>query len=155
MPPPNVAWTPMLAESLGNDQAKINQLVSDFKAWKLKGGGDDDHKIFARDGGNRDEPAVRHVHLMPTSNRKERIKWINAYQNYSKRTSDIYLIYADGTPTYGYLLIDVLHDPGAHGIWKSSYKSTRSIWQVMADEFKFNGNVPAAIPAVYATTNNI
>lgn len=155
MPPSNVEWTPMLEESLGNDQAKINQLVADFLEWK--NGDEDAHKVFGRDGRNRDELDVRHVHLMPVSNPAERKKWVEAYKKFRKRTSNIYLIYADGTPTHGYLLIDVLHDddPGAHAIWDVRYKPTRSIWQAMANQFKFSAVVPTMIPENYATTNAV
>lgn len=143
----------MLAESLGKDSAKINQLVADFLDWK--NGGEDDHRAFGRDGGNRDEADVRHVHLIPASDPEARKKWVDAFNKYRKRTSNIYLVYADGTPTYGYLLIDILHDddPGAHAIWDAKYKPTRLIWQAMANQFKFSAAVPTAVPAGYSTTN--
>lgn len=146
----------MLKESLGNDQTKVNQLVSDFKAWQAKGGGDDDHVVFGKDGGNRDEKHVRHVHLIPASNAGKLRKWRNAFRQKHSRKSNIYLIYAGESPAFGFLLIDVLHDldPGAHGIWASTYKTTRSIWETMADAFLHFGTVPTEIPIPYATTND-
>lgn len=144
----------MLEESLGNDQVKIKQLVADFLDWK--NGDEDGHRLFARDARNRDELDVRHVHLMPASDPIKRKKWIDAYKRFGKRTSNIYLIYADGTPAYGYLLIDVLHDddPGAHAIWEAKYKPTRSTWQDMANRFRFSAATPTSIPNDYDTTNN-
>jgi Toxin YafO, type II toxin-antitoxin system len=154
--PPQVVWTPMLVEALGSDMAKVNQLVSDFQEWKGFGpSGEDDHKVFGKDGANRDERYVRHVHLIPASDPAKRKQWETAFERFRKRTSDIYLVYADGTPAHGYLLIDQLLDPGAHDIWSPVYKSTRLAWQAMADAFIHFGTVPATKPVPYTTTNDI
>ena len=39
---------------------------------------------------------------------------------YKLRTSDRYVLYAY-EPRHGYLIIDILDDPGAHDIWMARY----------------------------------
>jgi hypothetical protein len=50
------------------------------------------------------------------------------------------LLYADGTPAHGYLLIALLADPGAHELWKD--RELVAELERIADDFHFHGTVP-------------
>jgi len=63
---------------------------------------------------------LRHVHFIPTDAAAE-AKWLEDFADKHKkkrRTSDRYVLYASD-PKHGYLIIDMLDDPGAHDLWKN------------------------------------
>lgn len=63
------------------------------------------------------------------------------YNSYQPQLSDRYLIYADGG-RHGYLIIDLINDPGAHQIWNARFKGIREHWEEVASDFVCLGKLP-------------
>lgn len=115
-------------------------LMSKFSEWKL--GDPDDHYWFGRDV--KGSSGLYHVHMVPRNDLNKKKQWDISWgrPGYSKRDSDRYLLYANGGPRLGYLLIDLLEDPGAHGLWAGSQKSRLAALELVADNFIYAGKVP-------------
>jgi hypothetical protein len=80
------------------------------------------HPWFCHDVGADPGEYLCHVHLIPTDPENER-QWLADFEHsyrYKNRTSDRYVLYACD-PRHGYLIIDILDDPGAHDVWKARY----------------------------------
>lgn len=81
--------------------------------------------------------------MAPVSTGSEKDKW-NEYWAKRRpwlRRSDCYVIYVYD-PVHGYLLIDVLFDPGAHKLWTPACKQSLADYETVADNFIFDGSVP-------------
>lgn len=91
-------------------------LRESFAAYKS--GDEFSHKLFCHDIGSDPRCYLRHVHFIPTDPESQKV-WIDLYRDRFKRkrrTSDRYVLYAQDK-NYGFLLIDILDDPGAHDLW--------------------------------------
>jgi len=81
--------------------------------------------------------------MVPLFVESDLAKWDRAWQlHQARRTSDRYLFYADGGAHKGFLLIDILNDPGAHDIWKPAYRQMLNAWEGIAEQFIFFGIAP-------------
>jgi len=87
-------------------------LAAEFALWKS--GGEDDHYDFGKDGLGLRSKVLYHVHMVPIHVEGAQEAWNKAWARHGKRTSDRYLFYAYGGPRLGWLLLDVIDDPGAH-----------------------------------------
>lgn len=115
-----------------------NQLLQDFSSWKDSSDPDSCY-IFGKDAFNMNSTRLRHVHMVPLFSNDDQEKWNLAWRRFSRRTSDRYLFYADGGVREGYLLIDILDDPGAHTIWSPANKQILSNWEEIAEKFIIYG----------------
>ena len=111
-------------------------LITDFSEWKS--GDEFEHPIFCHD---QVENGLHHVHMVPLNKIEDLKKWdaqmVKKHTRH-KRRSDRYLLFADGG-RFGYLLIQILDDPGAHALWKN--KAALKNYLTVADNFIFNGSV--------------
>lgn len=115
-------------------------LIREFSDWKDSESVE--HYSFAKDGLNRNSKLLYHVHMVPLNVAEALDAWDYCWERYRKRTSDRYLFYTNGGPTYGYLLIALIDDPGAHLIWAFDNRATRSQWEAIADNFFHFGTIP-------------
>jgi hypothetical protein len=123
--------------ALGIDPA---ELIEDFSSWKA--GPEDEHFTFGSDALGRGSKLLRHVHMVPLFVPEDYEEWAFNWENYRPRTSDRYLFYVDGGLAYGYLLIAVINDPGAHTVWLKQYAQYRKDLESIADEFFHFGTMP-------------
>jgi hypothetical protein len=124
---------------LAADNIPEADLVEDFLA--RKHGGEDIY-MFGRDAaGLQHDPHLRHVHLVPLASPVALKRWDRDWENYLRdRTSDRCLLYVDGTPAYGYLLLAVFNHPGGHGVWQN--KALVAALAKVADNFFNFGKLP-------------
>lgn len=134
-----VAVAPALQEKLLSQGLDPQVLLEDFKLWK-SGDDEDDSYIFARDGLNRNSKYLAHAHMLPTLEDALN-SWNFAWTKHRKRTSDRYLFYVDGGLVYGYLLLDIVDDPGAHNVWKNE-PSKMAALERAAEQFFLSGLIP-------------
>jgi len=90
---------------------------------KYKSGAEFDHEWFCHDVGSNPREYLRHVHFIPSDLAAE-AQWLADFADphrKARRTSDRYVLYA-WDPRHGYLIIDILDDPGAHTLWKQRHK---------------------------------
>lgn len=103
--------------------------------------------VFGRDVANIGSQYVRHAHMIPINDANNLALWkkIHAknqkYNRHQHQLSDRYLIYANGG-RYGYLIMDIINDPGAHQIWASRFKAVRDRWEEIASDFVCLGKLP-------------
>lgn len=98
----------------------IEDIREEFASYKL--GNEFDHQWFCHDVGADPGKYLRHVHFIPTAPQSE-AQWLSDFEDrhrYKNRTSDRYVLYACD-PRHGYLIIDILDDPGAHDLWKARH----------------------------------
>lgn len=114
------------------------ELKSNFTEWKS--GEPEEHYWFSRDV--KGDLGLFHAHLIPRNDLEKRSQWDSDWGDYRKRRSDRYLLYANGGLRYGYLLIDVIEDPGAHDLWTSAQRRRLSNFETIADNFTYFGQVP-------------
>lgn len=137
-PPVKAAVAPALREKLTSCGLDPEILQADFIDWKS--GDEDGSYFFARDGLNRDSKYLAHAHILPTI-QDALDKWNSAWSKHRKRTSDRYLFYVDGGLLFGYLLLDIVDDPGAHHVWKSEPARVKALEQA-AEQFFMSGRMP-------------
>jgi hypothetical protein len=88
------------------------------------------HAMFGR---NKTERDLSHVHLHPTLTDPESLeRWR------FRGTSDRNLFYVDSR-AHGYLLIDIVGDPGAHDMWKPTQAKKLGDWTEVAEAFCLGG----------------
>lgn len=110
------------------------QIAKDFADWKC--GHPDDHYLFGHDCLGIGSRHLRHVHMVPLNDEQALRRWNHAWERgRGRRTSDRYLLYADGSPREGFLLIAVIDDPGAHELWSASNAARRSSLEQVAEDF--------------------
>lgn len=100
--------------------ALIELIREEFSAYKS--GGEFDHEWFCHEVGPDPGKFLRHVHFIPT-NPADEAEWLTDFQDkhkYRRRTSDRYVLYAHDA-RHGYLIIDILDDPGAHDLWMARH----------------------------------
>lgn len=114
-------------------------LIKDFTAWK-SGKDEFGHYFFSRD---KVEKGLRHVHIVPKNNSVDLATWNRLWKARRPhlRRSDRYLLYAHDN-THGYLLIQIIDDPGAHNLWQPKNRAVLERYEIVADNFCFNGTVP-------------
>lgn len=122
-----------LQEKLAQPGSALSKelLAQRFREWIDAGGDDRCSKWFAT---TKIDPQtqVSHVHMAPVQPCTDTDNWFELWDlgdpaktakpkpyRRSERTSDCYLMYAFGGDRHGYLLIDVLFDPGAHDLWST------------------------------------
>ena len=137
--PPKAAIAPPLLAKLTELNLSSAQLLEDFLEWKSSDEEDSSY-FFAKDGLNRGSKHLAHAHILPTVS-ADRAAWDFAYERFRKRTSDRYLFYVDGGFSYGYLLLDIVADPGAHAVWDTHPNNMKAL-EAAAEAFFFHGSVP-------------
>lgn len=135
-----VQITSDLKEQLLAENLDSAQLILDFTEWKS--GAEDDHYFFGRDGLGRGSKFLAHVHMVPLFVPADADNWDKCWQHRWPRKSDRYLFYVDGGRSFGFLLITIINDPGAHKVWGPAYKKYRSDLEHIADEFFHFGKIP-------------
>jgi len=73
---------------------------------------------------------------------KAKNAWDEAWSRYGKRTSDRYLFYTYGGARLGWLLLDLIDDPGAHLVWTLEYRAYRHTLEAWAEAFSDFGVLP-------------
>jgi mRNA interferase YafO len=124
----------MLAQQLAAQGLDSAILCRHFANWKQQG--EYSSYFFGKDGFNRNNTVLRHVHMLPLHDPQQKQRWDQAWRRDGRRTSDRYLFYADGGARLGYLLIYIVGDPGAHDFLSSpsSYALLQRFAQI-ADQF--------------------
>lgn len=133
--------------------------IQDFIRWKSAGpAGQYSFYFFGKDGAykrplsSNKEEVLRHVHLAPHPTSRYYLKWNIVWDRAKRyrripgrRVSNTVLVYADGGPSYGYLLITILWEdvkPGAHKI--AQMKTAEDVETMLdlvfiAEEFVYYG----------------
>lgn len=137
---PPVCVAPALRDKLDIIPGAADTLAQEFAAWKA--GGEDDHYDFGKDGLGINSKVLCHVHMVPKNVRGAQDAWDKAWARYGRRTSDRYLFYAYGGPRLGWLLLDVIDDPGAHKVWEDEQRDYRLQLEAWAQAFVDFGKVP-------------
>jgi hypothetical protein len=136
-----VRLTQLLEQTLLSAGDSPQTLINLFTDWKS--GPEDGSYHFGKDAFNRDSRLLRHVHMIPVGVPGDLAKWDAAWGRESKRTSDRFLFYADGGRPYGFLLIFIVNDPGAHGFLDDrANKALLGKFEQIADDFVHFGTVP-------------
>ena len=135
-----VRVTSQLQHKLSATSLAPSLLIERFSFWKENG--QDSSYWFGRD---QTDPATQlsHAHMAPVTPGADKDGWDEAWskRQHGKRKSDGYVLYTHHS-RYGYLLIDVLFDPGAHDLWIPSHKQQLIGYETVADNFQFNGSTP-------------
>lgn len=116
--------------------------VARFLEWKS--GDEDSSYYFGKDAFNRNSKWLRHVHMVPIASPDALEQWDKNWQRSRARKSDRYLFYSDGG-SFGYLLLGVVNDPGAHQFLAEPDSSDRLVLLEMekqADAFYHFGKLP-------------
>ena len=129
-----------LREKLGIIPGAADALATEFAIWKS--GHEDDHYDFGKDGLGIRSKVLYHVHMVPKNVVEAEEAWDKAWERYGKRTSDRYLFYAYGGPRLGWLLLDVIDDPGAHLAWEDEFREYRQQLETWAQAFTDFGTLP-------------
>jgi hypothetical protein len=134
---------PLKAQLQAAHPAAEATLVKKFTEWKS--GPPNGHYWFSREV-RGDDGHLYHAHLIPQNVVQDRVQWDALWSGRPRRPwlrrSDRYLLYADSGKLYGYLLIAVLDDPGAHTLWTPSAKVMRESFEIVAENFVYFGHVP-------------
>ena len=104
-------------------------LQAKFAEWKSSE--PDEHYWFSREVIG--DFGLLHVHMIPQNETERRKQCESDWKNYRKRRSDRYLIFANGGPRLGYLLIDLIEDPGAHLLWEHELRPPSYAWKAFLD----------------------
>jgi len=125
-------------------------LSSMFTAWKKLGPSYADHHYYFGKDGEYTRPLVdgvrvlRHVHLRPNPKSPFFPAWEDAWRRRGRKTSDDVLIYAQGTPRVGCLLIAVVLEPNGHNFAAMATPEDAAIMEGFAsaaDQFLFDGKI--------------
>jgi hypothetical protein len=121
-----------------------------FSAWKSMGpAGEHHHYYFGKDG-DYEAPLVhgqkvlRHVHIVPAETSVKFAAWEIAWKRKARKKSDDVLIYAEGTPRVGYLLIAVILEPNGHDFANMLTPEDKALMEGFAstaDQFRFDGTI--------------
>lgn len=129
-------------------QDKSKYFLETFTKWKLAGS--DDFYEFGKDSSyatpevNGKSYILRHVHLVPVTDKINKARWDNNWRHdkYRRRTSDRVLVYVEDSGNY--LLIDILPEPDAHRIARMSTAQDQRAMQLfalVAEAFIFNRRI--------------
>lgn len=142
-----VKITTMLRDAL-DEEGGADILIEDFIDWKS--GDEYGSYVFGKDGAyaaptvDGEKNVLRHVHLVPITDRVKLRQWNRAWRRRSRKVSDRALVYVDGGKGK-YLLIYILDEPGAHDIAKmktAKHKELMGAFAAIAEAFLYNGEVP-------------
>lgn len=125
----------------GLDEIHVQEFIRDFDFWKSFPA-EVETDVFARDGANRGSSYLRHVHIVPLNDKEALARWNRNYENGDGNRSDRYLFYVNGGAAFGYMLLAVINDPGAHNIWAPENKDLLAEFERLAEDFYYNGVVP-------------
>jgi Toxin YafO, type II toxin-antitoxin system len=131
----------VLKNDFNLDGVDSSLFIQRFLEWKQSS--EDDSYFFGKDGLNRGSSLVRHVHMVPIHLGMDETEWDKNWKFNRKRTSDRYLFYVDGQQ-FGYLLLLLVDDPGAHAFLSSSDIEDRKMLSELerwADEFFYFGKI--------------
>lgn len=128
--------TQLLADGLDPDI-----LIKRFSDWK--GGDEYGSYLFGKDGLGLKSKVLRHVHMVPLHDAEALAKWDQAWRRKppGRKTSDRYLFYCDGGKSYGFLLIYIVGDPGAHEVFLSTEAALIGSFEKCAEEFVNSGKI--------------
>lgn len=133
--------TPLRAQLAAVSSAAEMALLRSFSDWKA--GQPEEHYWFSRDV-RGDDGHLYHVHMVPNNEAKARKDWNSLWFDRPRRPwlrrSDRYLLYANGGQ-YGYLLLALIEDPGAHKLWTPALNAQRLAFEVVAENFVYFGQV--------------
>lgn len=135
-----VKITSQLHQKLESTNLKPDLLIRRFSDWKDQG--EDSSYWFGQD---KTDPKTElsHAHMAPVTSGPPKDEWDSFWRKKQvwRRRSDCYVLYVHHK-RLGYLLIDVLFDPGAHSLWMPASKQLLENYEIVADNFLFNGTVP-------------
>ncbi len=140
--PPRVLLTEDLRDHLRAIGADKQALVRSFQQWKALAAQGKEHFEFGRDVPGLGNRHLRHVHMVPLYSPADEARWRRNWRYGRERKSDRYLLYADGTPAFGYLLITLINDPGAHTLWEPQNRQLVQLLERIADDFHHHGRAP-------------
>ena len=81
--------------------------------------------------------------MVPLNDELALLRWNTAWERGSgRRTSDRYVLYADGGTREGLLMIWIIDDPGAHDLWLPANKEYLSTLEDVAEQFCVFGRMP-------------
>jgi len=123
-----------------SDPLEPQLLIEVFREWKS--GDEDGSYFFSRDSRPINGKYLHHAHMIPANMQDELAKWDNNWRRHRKRTSDRYILYADGGVSYGFLLIALIDDPGAHKLWNPERRGEVEILEKVAENFANFGLLP-------------
>jgi Toxin YafO, type II toxin-antitoxin system len=69
-------------------------------------------------------------------------RWNHNWRYHRKRTSDRYILYANGGISHGFLLIAIINDPGAHALWNEQNRAVLALMEGIAEQFCIFGRLP-------------
>jgi hypothetical protein len=130
-----------------NNENDADLLCSEFLKWKSLG--EFEHYFFGKDSAyasplvNNERYTLRHVHLIPEKNERQRVKWIQTFRRRGRKTSDRILIYTQDAKD-NYLLIYILSEPDAHKIATMKNQMDKELMESfarVAGDFIFDGSV--------------
>jgi hypothetical protein len=129
-----------LRDKLAIIPGAVDALVEEFAAWKSSG--EDDHYDFGKDGLGLGTKVLFHVHMVPLNVPEDHERWDKAWKRHGRRTSDRYLFHAFGGARLGWLLLDIVDDPGAHKVWDPEHRAVRAQLEAWAEAFTATGRLP-------------
>jgi len=128
--------TQALSDQLIAECLDPNVLIHRFSEWKT--GDEYSSYFFGKDALGLKTSALRHVHMVPLHDAEQLTSWNRAWRRKppARKTSDRFLFYCDGGTQYGYLLIYIVGDPGAHDFLNNlETKKLLAAFEECADEF--------------------
>lgn len=131
-----VRITQALKDQLVAASLDPNILIARFSDWKA--GDEYSSYFFGKDALGLNTSVLRHVHTIPLHDAEQLASWNRAWRRRppARKTSDRYLFYCDGGAQYGYLLIYIVGDPGAHDFLSSpESRQLLSVFEQCADQF--------------------
>lgn len=133
--------TEQLRQQLITSGLSPQLLVQRFRDWKL---GHPDHSyFFARESLPAKGYYLCHAHMVPINTPHELTLWNLHWRLHRRRTSDRYVLYAQGGQAHGILLIAIINDPGAHDLWAASSKEKLAVFEHIAEQFCIFGQLPS------------
>jgi hypothetical protein len=121
-----------------------------FSEWKSWGSVYEDYHYYFGKDGEYARPLVdgvkvlRHVHLLPDAGSPYLPAWEEAWERKARKKSDDVLIYAQGTPRVGYLLIAVVSEPNGHDFAEMTNPEDKAMMEgfaIAAEQFQFDGKI--------------
>ena len=125
-------------------------LVRAFADWKSMGpDGEYHHYYFGKDGEYarplvNGKKVLRHVHFVPGNDSPYKPQWDKVWGRKGRKTSDDVVIYAQGAPCYGTLLIAVIIEPQGHNFAEMQTQEDEALMEGFAsaaDQFIFDGSI--------------
>jgi mRNA interferase YafO len=121
------------------------ELSNQFMRWKKEG--EYNSYYFGKDSAyvlptvNGEKYKLRHIHLVPLTDKKQLAIWNQKWQFGGRKTSDRVLIYAEDNLN-NFLLIFILSEPDAHKIAQMKEPKNEQLMKrfaAIAEQFLFDG----------------